>query len=47
MFKSAEVLAFVSWFSVNYQDDHRHSGEDTGHVLPPFGHPANKIIFLY
>lgn len=47
MFKSTEVLAFVSWVSVNYKDDHRHSGEETGHALPQFDHPANKIIFLY
>lgn len=47
MFKSMEVLAFASWFSVNYKEDHRHSGEETGHALPQFGHPENKIIFLY
>lgn len=45
--KSTYLRVFESRFSVNYKDDYRHSGEETGHALPQFGHPANEIISLY
>lgn len=44
--KSTYLQVFASWYSVNYKDDHRHSGEETGHALPQFGHPEIRLFLI-